>query len=703
MVKTLQNTLLIFVSLSMFWLAGCADSTQSVVVKNEQAKTQSPAVALPSGPEFKKRTTTGAKLPMPINLRASDDVQFGSAEPIVIDTRDYQPQVYRRRPFRGKQLSSSIFRPVKDARPPTELGPLNLLVPGLPAGNPLAKVQAFFPGITSSPWTPPDPSIAVGPNHVVETVNMELAFFSKDGTLEFQQRLDSTGSPGFFEDVGGGSFCFDPKCFYDHYSNRFIVLALEVYGSSEEAYITFAISDDDDPHGVWYKYRTWAVITDGTTNTWWVDYPGFGFDANGYYVTGNLFSLSSGSGFGGALFRSIDKTPLLNGGTAGFADIRDGGSASVQVAQNFGASPAPYFVSIGSSSQLKVQALTDPFTNPSLTTAMVSIPSFSGPPSAPNPGGSLLVVGSRIMNVHWRDGKLWACHTVQSVSGNRAVARWYEVDMAAWPNGPPPVLNQSGDADLGGSEHTFFPAIYSNKFGNVALVFGNSNSSENPSVQGSGRLFNDPSGTIRPPTEFVISGSGANGRWGDYFDIALDPTDQRTFWMVGEYQENAGWMTSIDSFTLEDLATPEAINVKSGSLVDGTIADLNSSDDEKVEFRPRRRRFSRVEFDSTSTSSNPKQMWFSFEYQVDAQAGDVVRRKIELYDFATNSWEEIDSQLTAQFNNDIKLSFELDGDLSRFVESGTNKIRSRLTFSRRLFSPFDFAVFLDHVEWLIAE
>ena len=102
----------------------------------------------------------------------------------------------------------------------------------------------------------------------------------------------------FFEDIGAGSFTFDPKCFYDPVENRFVVLALEHYDDTAESWITLAISDDSDPNGIWYKYRTWSVVTDGGTD-WWVDYPGLGFDQDAIYVTGNLFPLGSG-GFGGA-------------------------------------------------------------------------------------------------------------------------------------------------------------------------------------------------------------------------------------------------------------------------------------------------------------------------------------------------------------------------------------------------------------------
>ena len=94
-------------------------------------------------------------------------------------------------------------------------------------------------------------------------------------TNNFQLDLTVLETLDFFEEIGAGDFTFDPKCFYDIHSQRFVVLALEKYDN--EAWITMAVSDDDDPNGVWYKYRTWSVI-DINGSGYWVDYPGFGFD-----------------------------------------------------------------------------------------------------------------------------------------------------------------------------------------------------------------------------------------------------------------------------------------------------------------------------------------------------------------------------------------------------------------------------------------
>src|SRR5437016_9370461 len=53
--------------------------------------------------------------------------------------------------------------------------------------NPEPRVKAFphpsFNGIGANGFAPPDTNIAVGPNHIVETVNLQYAVYSKSGGL----------------------------------------------------------------------------------------------------------------------------------------------------------------------------------------------------------------------------------------------------------------------------------------------------------------------------------------------------------------------------------------------------------------------------------------------------------------------------------------------------------------------------------------
>ena len=483
------------------------------------------------------------------DLSGDHVVVYGTANATIIDTRSFDPQIQFADPWLGPVQPVKIYLPAHVRGDHLADGQVNNLPVGGLTDEPTTRVAGpKFPSIQQTPWSPPDPTLAVGPDHIVQTVNMSIAFYTKDGTLQFEQRLDSSGSPGFFEELGCGSFTFDPKCFYDHYTDRFFVIALEVY-DPDEAWITVAVSDDSDPNGTWYKYRTWAVVS-VSGNDYWVDYPGAGYDDRAFYITGNLFGFSSG--WAGVLFRTFDKTPMLIGDPVTYSDMRRGDLGSVQVAQCHGAPPVPFFVCWESNSSLRVVGIENPLTAPSFVDVNVSVPYFSTPSSgAPNLGGSEIdTLDGRIMNVHWRDGELYATHCIRSSTRN--MARWYQIHTGDWPSGANPTLVQSGNIDAGSGMHTFFPGIYSNASGSVGLVMAKSSSSEYASVQITGRKADDPTGTMGALTEVYVGTSGyTNYRWGDYFDICTDPVNDHTFWFVGEYATaSATWGTWIGSFNI---------------------------------------------------------------------------------------------------------------------------------------------------------
>jgi len=530
-------------------LAGC------IYVKSEKKVEQTaaePAEHAPPGPRL--AGLPDDQLPPPIDL--SDGFARTLVTPTIIDTGSFPQQIQPTAAPEGVPFAGDDFKPPHgrdETLPPGEV------FSDAPEGG-LTDAErvnsgVLFPGITQTEWWPPDPSIAVGPSHIVQVVNQRIAFLTKDGAFEFAAPLNNTGNPGFFEELGAEGFTFDPKCFYDHKVERYFVVALEVYDGNE-AWITFAVSDDDDPNGIWYKYRTWAVTQVGA-NTFWVDYPGFGFDDQAFYVTGNLFKLDGpdDQGFAGALVRVFDKAPLLTGDAVEFADLVDGSSASVQVAQMFGEAPRPFLVSLASSSSLKLTTIDDPLGTPSLLSTTVGMTTgFSGPSSdAPNKNGGVLdTLDARLFNVHWRDGDLYTGHAINKPDGSQdAVARWYHVNTAGWPDsGVNPFLVQQGNIDAGPGVYTFFPALASDRFGSVGLVFARSSAAEFASVRITGRDVLDALGTMGDPelAEIGTAGCGPECRWGDYFDMAVDPLDDETLWFAGELQRPFGWETYIGSF-----------------------------------------------------------------------------------------------------------------------------------------------------------
>ncbi|MCC7389381.1 MAG: hypothetical protein IT431_11495 [Phycisphaerales bacterium] len=523
---------------------GCASS-----VSESGASFRAPA---PKAPPGWASPAGAANLGPAVDLTEEGAWAFGGAEAVVVNTRDFPRQIQDVGPGPEGIRNIEELLPIEEGDLPAPLmGEANDLPTGGLLGVPRVDGGgARFPGIGQTPFVPPDPTIAVGPDHIVQTVNSAIAWFDKDtGAKLFQMRIDTTqqGGPGFFDSVGSQDFMFDPKCFYDQYSQRYFVTALEIY--TDESWIVIAVSDDSDPDGDWYMYRTDSRVQVGEA-LYWVDYPGFGSDANGVYFTGNLFLLSgSGPGFAGTLYRSFKKSTMLSGGTLVFTDLRDPSTASAQAVQHFGSTPAPMFVSVNSSALIKVQAIKTPFTAPLLVSTTVPIPDFSFPQYVvlDKNGSYYDPLDGRMINAVWRNGRLVTGHGVGR--GARTISRWYEFDTHNWPTSGFPTLTQSGELDEGEGVYTWFPALMLNTHGAIGMVTAMSSTSTLPSVQYTGHLDLDPAGTMGALREAVLSkATSQDYRYGDYFDMALDPDDQSTFWLNGQHYTGMGWQTWIQSF-----------------------------------------------------------------------------------------------------------------------------------------------------------
>lgn len=538
-------------------LAGCAGDSSSVESGTMNAAPES-APSMPR--KALARTAPIADLSKP------GAVVWGSAAVELVDTKSLPNIVDEPFVAADARLIRSIL-PKHDKLPPPPKGEPNDLVAGATMDEARTIPERLYPSISSTGWNPPDPTLAVGPNHVLVAVNQDVAWYDKvTGAQQFRTNLGSPGSPGFFEPLGAQNFCFDPKVVYDHHAGRFVVMVLETYGETE-AWIDIAVSDDSDPNGTWYKYRTDAVVNIGTNNVWW-DFPGLGYDQNAYYVTGNLFSLTAGGSFGGAGFRVFTKAPLLTGGAAVYATLRDGTTSTVMPALHFGTNSAAYFARVQSSTSIRVFAITNPTTAPALVGTNVTVPSYSGAIDAPTVNGTGLSNAGLTMPF-WRNGKLVLTHNASINSRN--VARWHEFNTNTWPTSGSVTRTQSGDIDPGLDYHTLFPAIGINAAGDIGVVIGRTSASERVGVAIAGRRAADPTGRMGVPVLVKAGERDGGGRWGDYQAVAIDPVDDTTFWTIGEYNRAAGgWQNWVSSFRVSDQSVCHPVADDAGPALNQT-------------------------------------------------------------------------------------------------------------------------------------
>lgn len=468
---------------------------------------------------------------------------------VVENTLNVRPQI---QPQRGpKRLVDTNEEPT----PLIPRGKANSLRAGslttVPTVN--ANKAGNWPGISATGWVPPDCTAAVSNNFVVVTVNVSIAFFSKDGTKLFEQGL---GKGGFFDKVVTSTFVFDPKCFYDPYSGHFFVIAPETDSAAKTSGMLIAVSEGADPRGNWKKYRVDTKLTVGS-NDFWLDYPGFGFNKDRIVFSGNMFGFTDG--WGGVQVVSLNKANLIAGNTGDTVYYRAPNASSMQWCKTFDAtSPVIYGGCFSSGSSMSLFALNGTNSGQApLVQAEVTVPQFQGPSASRSVGGRLLdSLDGRMMTMAYRNGRVVGSHTIQPVGVAHAAARWYEVSTNNWPiSSSAPVLRQAGNVEGALSEDCFMPAIGINKKNDISIIYSKSSSNITSDIFVSGHRANDALGTMGKPLK-LLSSSGTYGsaggvnRWGDYFSIELDPKDDYTFWGIAMSNDKGNWLTHVNSWAL---------------------------------------------------------------------------------------------------------------------------------------------------------
>jgi hypothetical protein len=422
---------------------------------------------------------------------------------------------------------------------------------------------------------PPDTNGDVGPNNYIETINTSIGIFSKTGTQQVAITFDSfwssahTGTPCDSNNYG------DPVALYDPLADRWLVtdfaFTTDFFGNPQPPfYQCLAVSKTSDPvSGGWWLY---AFLTD---NSLFPDYPKLSVWPDAYYMTANMFNLSSGAQTSTRVW-ALNRSAMLNGQTltAVHFDATPGSSCcdTLLPANLRGASPPsgePAFIAgVDQPSSFRLykfhvdwnnlnnSTLTGPTT---LTVNSFAMPCNAGATRAcvPESGGEALdSVGDRLMmQLQYRNiggtESLWANHTVANNGNVGSVTgiRWYEIRN---PNGTPTVYQQG--TYMPDSTYRWMGSLAVDQQGNMALGFSASSSSIHPAIRYVGRLVTDPLGTLPQAETTLIAGggsqSGGGNRWGDYSAMSVDPSDDCTFWYTQEYYATTGqnWQTRIGAF-----------------------------------------------------------------------------------------------------------------------------------------------------------
>jgi hypothetical protein len=413
---------------------------------------------------------------------------------------------------------------------------------------PTVTLGANFDGLNADnnafTISPPDTTVAAGPNQVVEATNITLRVTDKAGNI-LQTQAFST----LFSSLGT-SFLTDPQVVFDDTSGRFYVAILDVDFSFSFSDILLAVSNDSNPlDGFSEMHRIHVGPTD------FLDFDKVGFNHDAVVITANDFFL--GSFAVGLEVVAIDKSTILDQRNSTFTDFlsqRDSSHFRAMVPAQMhgaGAGGPMYFVEeagYGNGQAARVVTMSGVLTaSPTFTDNNITVPTYGFPPSALQPGGSVNTNDTTFTMADWRNGKLVSTQNVSEPDDGFSTARvrWYEFDTT----GATPTLFQEGSIHPGPGISTYYGSAALDSQGDIGVTYMESSLTEFVSMYVTGRWASDPLGTLAAGTLVKAGNSFLYGlfRAGDYSNIALDP-DGLTFWAANEYKGNSFWNTYVASF-----------------------------------------------------------------------------------------------------------------------------------------------------------
>jgi hypothetical protein len=425
-----------------------------------------------------------------------------------------------------------------------------------PSQSFIAQADAPRP-ISGFSFIPPDTNGAVGATKMMSTLNSNYVVEQKSNGAV----VGSVVGMDTFWQPAGGAKPFDPKTYYDPYSQRWIVAAVDSAQSASSG-ILYGVSDNSDPSSTWHLYKIDADSGDTT----WADYPGVGFNQSHLVITVNMFNNSNNAYAGKAKVYVINYASLKGGANGAPTETDESGAFTIQPAVTYSSTESNlYMVEHGASAAASYYFYTvnSAGTVSGGTTAFINpLGGWIQPGSAnvlPQIGGHPMDAGdSRILNAVFRNGHIYYAQTIglggSAFNPARTAAQWVEVDTSGNFVQGGRIVDPTATSANGGHWYAY-PSIAVNKNNDIMVGISNFQSSAYPSAAYAVHMGTDAAGTTRDPV-ILKAGEGNyfktfntasdRNRWGDYSATQVDPADDTSFWTTQEYSRPtpAGCSTS---------------------------------------------------------------------------------------------------------------------------------------------------------------
>lgn len=438
---------------------------------------------------------------------------------------------------------------------------------------------ANFDGINLD-ISPPDPTAAVGPNHIVQMTNSLWSVWDKNGN-------EAAGFPKDINDPLGGVVSGDPVVLYDREADRWLITQFQLPAANQ---FKIAVSTTADPTG------SYAVYSYNVPEN---DYPHYGIYGNDYVVTGNFNPSESGR------FYAFNRQKMLNGdpsaeiatltlpgyvGTGGFQAPQPVHSEGAGIAS--GPAPIVWFQDDAwpgiTEDHVKIWDLTIDWNSSGGATvsAPLEIPLAAFDSFLEGVGGDSFAVLQQSGTSQRIDPIVFAMYfqahrynfgthesmlfnfPVEVINGSRISGiRWVELRRPT--SSGPWSLYQEGTYEDAGGESVFLSAIAMDQEGNIGLGYTKTGATTFPSLYYTGRFDGDALGQMTIGETLIVEGTSSvtsNSRYGDYSQLVRDPQDDLTFWFTAEYSGEPR-KTRITSFKISETLSVDELDMNTSNLI----------------------------------------------------------------------------------------------------------------------------------------
>jgi len=405
-----------------------------------------------------------------------------------------------------------------------------------------APVASFVALDDNDTVIPPDTQGAVGPNHLMVTLNRGVRIQDKLGTV-----LSTVGLDSFWSSTAATGV-FDPRVEYDPFNNRWI-FANASNASSAASSVLIGVTQTSDPTGKWNLYR----IPADSSGMNWADFPSVGFNKDWVIISVNMFGNVSGAFQNSKIFVGT-KSALYGGNATTFRSFTDANGFTQAPAITYDNALATMYLvddfngNFNGNGFLRISTITGTV-GTEVYTAGTTFPTTASTWASQPPNGADFApqVGtmhkiqnndSRILSVVYRNGSLWAAQNafLPASAPTHTGAQW-------WQFKPDGTVQQFGRVeDPTGAVFFAFPTIAVNAQNDALLGYSSFSASQFASADYSVRLASDPANTMRSDVLlkageaiYFKTFGGTQNRWGDYSNTVVDPVNDVDMWTIQEY------------------------------------------------------------------------------------------------------------------------------------------------------------------------